>query len=163
MKAWQVLNKTCSCQNGTFKTKSIEIKVSSRSKHKPVTFTQNILACTSCNLPKIDKKTQEALEIQAKAVAAKQQGLLTGDEIFLLRKNLNMTRDQFGEYLHVLPLSIYMWEKRGRIQNKSTDALIRLKCDPKYLSEHREEINKIFLRKREVLRYNSALKGRSPA
>lgn len=101
----------------------------------------------SCNLPKIDKKTQEALEIQAKAVAVKKQGLLTGDEIFLIRKNLNMTRDQFGEYLHVLPLSIYLWEKRGRIQNKSTDSLIRLKCDPKYLSEHREEINKIFLRR----------------
>ena len=142
MKAWKVLNKTCSCQKGSVKTKSIEIRVSSRSKHRPVTFTRNILVCTSCNLPKIDKKTQEALEIQAKAMAAKQQGLLTGDEIFLLRKNLNMTRDQFGEYLQVLPLSIYLWENRGRVQNKSTDELIRLKCDLKYLEAHKKALKK---------------------
>lgn len=142
MKAWKVLNKTCSCQNGTFKTKSIEIRVSSRSKHKPVTFTQNILVCISCNLPKIDKKTQESLESQAKAVAAKQQGLLTVDEIKGLRTSLKMSQEQFGNYLRVLPLSVYLWENRGRLQNKSTDELIRLKCNLEYLEAQKEVLKK---------------------
>lgn len=146
MKIWGILNKTCNCkERGSFEVKNIEITMASRSK--PITFPYEVSICSACNLPSFDQQTQEALEKKAKQQFIENHGLLSSGEIKEFRKRLKMTRDQFGEYLHVLPLSIYMWEKRGRIQNKSSDELIRLKCNPTYLAEHEEEINRIILRR----------------
>jgi len=146
MKIWKILNKTCNCkEKGSFEVKNIEITMASRSK--PLTFSHDVPICKMCDLPHLDQETRGILQGMAKEQIIEKHGLLRSEEIKAIRKGLKMSRDQFGEYLHVLPLSIYMWEKRGRIQNKSSDELIRLKCDSKYLAEHEEEINRIILRR----------------
>lgn len=141
MKKPIILTETCRCKNkGSLEVKSIEISVAAHSK--PLTFQRSVPICKNCRLPFLDEQLQEKLQKHAKELIVKREGLLTGDEIKEIRESLNMSKNEFGKYLHVLPLSVYLWENRGRIQNKSTDELIRLKCDLEYLEAHKEMLKK---------------------
>lgn len=80
---------------------------------------------------------QDKIEWQNK----RKQELLSGEEIFKIRNDLKMNRQEFGRYLNVLPTTLYLWERRGRLRSKSTDLLIRLKCHPKYIEAHPEELH----------------------
>lgn len=142
MKKPAILTDTCRCKNKTqLELKNVEISMSSRSK--PITFDHSVPVCSSCHLPLLDEQLQQKLQERTKELVREREGLLTANEIKEMREALKMSLEQFGEYLRILPLSVYLWEKKGRLQNRSTDELIRVKCDPKYVQAHQEEITRV--------------------
>lgn len=68
-------------------------------------------------------------------------GLLTMDEIDSLRRNLNMTLQEFADYVFVGIATLKRW-RRGEIQTQALDCLVRLRADPKCLQEAKTELDR---------------------
>ena len=87
----------------------------------------NSRICTYCNLPKITK--DQAEEAVRKAIKEKQreQKLLNGDEIRVLRNKMGMTVRAFGEFLGISFNYLSAVENFRWIQSKGNDQIIRIK------------------------------------
>jgi|SRR5450432_2624672 len=86
------------------------------------------LRCQECGFQTMDSgQSSEFTKAVSDAYRAA-HGLLTGKEIRALRLRLNMTQQQFADYLGTGVASVKRWES-GQIQDRAMDQLIRLKAD----------------------------------
>ena len=67
--------------------------------------------------------------------------LLTSEEIKRARERLGMNQEEFAAYLGVGVASIKRWEL-GKIQDASSDQLIRLKSDPERAANNSAEVRR---------------------
>lgn len=149
--------KSCCCLEKASKTKTQKIKISRCCRKEEFTFVAELPVCLVCNNPRINKEEEERLQMETNRLYQKKYGLLLPEEIEALRKGLKLSRNGFAEYLRVIPLTIWFWERKGRVQDKSMDELIRLKCSPEYTSMHMSELNKIKKLKPDDLTGNRVL------
>lgn len=148
--------KTCECTvQKSFKIKNIQ--VSHFARKECFEFFTELPICSSCNLPIVGKEEEEKLQMEASRLYQKKHGLLLPEEITALRKKLGLSRNGFAEYLRVIPLTVWFWERKGRAQDRSTDELIRLKCSPEYVSMNQGELNTIKKIKQNDLTGNRSL------
>jgi len=87
------------------------------------------LVCPRCGYATVDGKDMpEYMRLVADAYRCK-HGLLTSEEIRRRRKRLGMSQAAFAKHLRVGVASVKRWEM-GKVQDSSSDELIRLKTDP---------------------------------
>lgn len=134
----------CECKNTNQQSFKIrKVQVSHLARKEIFKFCMELPVCSVCNNPRVGKEEEEKLQMEANHLYQKKHGLLLPEQIEGFRKQLGLSRNGFAEYLRVIPLTVWFWERKGRAQDRSTDELIRLKCSPEYVSMHSDEINRI--------------------
>ena len=96
--------------------------------------------CMSCGRVVILGKNVRAYHRVVSDAYRRKVGLLTMDEIDRLRRNLKMTWPEFASYVFVGIATLKRW-KRGEIQTRALDRLIRLTADPRFLEATRRELH----------------------
>ncbi len=100
-------------------------------------FHAEVPICDTCNKLVMSEELEDALQRKANDIYRKEHEMLSGDEIKHIRKDvLQMSREKFADYLSVAPQSIWYWESKGRLHDKSTDQLMRIKASSYYLEKH---------------------------
>lgn len=86
------------------------------------------LVCPRCGFATVEGKDMpEYMRLVADAYRSK-HGLLTSEEIRERRRRAGMSQAGFADYLRVGVASLKRWEM-GKVQDASSDELIRLKTD----------------------------------
>ena len=91
-------------------------------------------ACSKCEWITIDLQQTDELRKRTADAYRKKHGLLTSEEIKTLRKLLRVNQRQFATLIGVGEASIKRWET-WLVQEKSSDELIRLKCEKELLRD----------------------------
>jgi putative zinc finger/helix-turn-helix YgiT family protein len=86
------------------------------------------LACSVCGWTTIDAEQTDELRRRTADAYRTKHGLLTSEEIKTLRQLLGKTQREFASMISVGEASIKRWET-WLVQEKSSDQLIRLKCE----------------------------------
>ena len=86
--------------------------------------------CSVCAFQTMDSIQSEEFTRRLSDAYRSANGLLTSDEIRSLRNRIQMTQQEFANFLPVGVASLRRWEL-GQIQDRAMDQLIRLKTDPK--------------------------------
>lgn len=124
--------KCVKCGNKTFEKKqeraSIEIK------GEKVDYIAEIDVCSSCGMQSASDEQMRLSYVNASDAYRKKHHLLISAEIVGFREKMDMTQEEFAEYLGVGVASLKRWEN-GAIQEKANDELIRLKCSEEKLNE----------------------------
>lgn len=100
------------------------------------------LRCERCGFQTIDSGQSSEFTRLVSDAYRQSRGLLTGAEIRARRIRLQMTQQQFAEYLGPGIASVKRWEA-GQIQDKAMDELIRLKTDPVAAKHNLEELRRL--------------------
>jgi putative zinc finger/helix-turn-helix YgiT family protein len=87
-----------------------------------------VLACSKCGWTTIDLQRADELRKLTGDAYRKKHGLLTSEQIKACRKLIGMTQREFASFLGVGEASVKRWET-WLVQEKSSDNLIRLKCE----------------------------------
>lgn len=112
-----------------------QIKTSGAVRGESFAVTATGLACKDCGFQTLEGEQFDEYRVKLADAYRKKHGLLTTGEIIQYRENLNMTQDQFAEYLRIGIASVKRWEL-GKIQDQSSDELIRLKCDETFAEKN---------------------------
>lgn len=108
------------------------------------------LRCAECGFQTADSgQSSEFTRLVSDAYREK-HGLLTSAEIRSRRMQLQMTQQQFAEYLGPGIASVKRWES-GQIQDKAMDELIRLKTDATAAKQNLEELRRLRIPEQCVL------------
>jgi putative zinc finger/helix-turn-helix YgiT family protein len=116
------------CDNETFVTKLdavIEQQFRGETLYVPINVAW---ACSECGLVAVDDNQVDELRRHTADVYREKHGLLTSSAIRALRKFLKMNQRDFAAFVGVGEASIKRWET-WLVQERSSDQLIRLKCD----------------------------------
>lgn len=124
--------KCVKCGNKTFEKK--QERASTEVKGEKVDYIAEIDVCSKCGTQSASDDQMQMSYINASDAYRKKHHLLISDEIISFRKKMDMTQEEFAEYLGVGVASLKRWEN-GAIQEKANDELIRLKCSEEKLSE----------------------------
>lgn len=124
--------KCIKCGNRTFEKK--EERASVEIKGERVDYIAEVDVCVKCGMESASDEQMQLSFIRASDAYRRKYRLLTSDEIVGFRKKMDMTQDDFAQYLGVGVASLKRWEN-GAIQEKANDELIRLKCSEEKLSE----------------------------
>ena len=95
--------------------------------------------CSKCGWVTVDLKQADELRKRTADAYRKKHGLLTSDEIKTLRKLLRINQREFAKLVGVGEASIKRWET-WLVQEKSSDELIRLKCERKLSEQHAQKL-----------------------
>jgi putative zinc finger/helix-turn-helix YgiT family protein len=100
------------------------------------------LVCPNCRFTTVDGGDMaEYMRLVADAYRKKHK-LLTSDEIRRRRSRLGMSQAQFADYTGVGVASLKRWEM-GKVQDASSDELIKLRTDEKAASENLRRIQRL--------------------
>jgi putative zinc finger/helix-turn-helix YgiT family protein len=100
------------------------------------------LVCPGCGFTTVEGVDMpEYMRLVADAYRKKHK-LLTSDEIRLRRQRLGMSQARFSEYLGVGIASLKRWEM-GKVQDASSDELIRLRTNEKAASDNLKRIRRL--------------------
>ena len=100
------------------------------------------LACPNCGFITVDGDDMpEYMRLVADAYRRK-HNLLTSNEIRRRRQQLRMSQARFADYIGVGIASLKRWEM-GKIQDTSSDELIKLRTDEKAASENLKGIQRL--------------------
>jgi len=124
--------KCIKCGNRTFEKK--EERASVEIKGERVDYIAEVDICTKCGLDSASDEQMQLSYVRASDAYRRKYHLLTSEEIVGFRKKMNMTQDEFAQYIGIGVASLKRWEN-GAIQEKGNDELIRLKCSEEKLSE----------------------------
>lgn len=105
-----------------------------------VSVTLSAPQCMNCGHVVILGRNVRAYHRAVSEAYRRNVGLLTMDEIDRLRRNLTMTWPEFASYVFVGIATIKRW-RRGEIQTQALDRLVRLRADPRFLDEARNELH----------------------
>ncbi len=119
---------------GNKKLEKKQERASLEIKGEKVDYIAEVDVCTKCGMQSASDEQMQLSFINASDAYRKKYHLLTSNEIVNFRKKMNMTQDQFANYLGVGVASLKRWEN-GAIQEKANDELIRLKCSKEKLTE----------------------------
>ena len=108
------------------------------------------LKCDRCGFQTIDSGQSSEFTRLVSDAYRESHGLLTGAEIRARRMQLDMTQQQFAEYLGPGIASVKRWEA-GQIQDKAMDELMRLKTDPVAARHNLEELRRLHFPEQCVL------------
>ena len=97
--------------------------------------------CASCGEVVLLGKHVRAYHRAVSDAYRRKVGLLTIDEIDSLGRNLNMTLQEFADYVFVGIATLKRW-RRGEIQTQALDRLVRLRADPRFLEEAKAELDR---------------------
>ena len=126
----------CTC-SGSAQSEKTRKDIDRRIAGEVIRFSMEVPTCSACGKMLLTNDLDNQLEHQALKLYKNKYELLSGDEIKDIRVNvLNMSQDQFADYLSVCPTSIFLWERKNRPQDRSTDQLIRIKSSPEYVEKH---------------------------
>lgn len=125
------------CEKGRLRLR--KMLVQKELKGEDLQFFATVLSCDSCNKWEIPISEADSFGLALDAAYRERVGLLFPKQIREYRERLGMNQEEFAAYLGVGPASIKRWEL-GAIQDKSSDELIRLKCDAAYASRHLREL-----------------------
>lgn len=83
--------------------------------------------CPKCKESYIDIPSPELIHIIIALVISSKEGMLSGEEIRFMRKELGMTGKAFAHFIGVSPITLSRWENDSGSANKSEahDRLIR--------------------------------------
>ena len=109
-------------------------------KGERVSVTLNAPQCMNCGRVVILGKSVRAYHRAVSDAYRRKAGLLTIDEIDRLRRNLKMTWPEFASYVFVGIATLKRW-RRGEIQTRALDRLVRLRTDPLFIEEARSELH----------------------
>ncbi|MCM2353112.1 MAG: DUF4065 domain-containing protein [Pseudobdellovibrio sp.] len=124
--------KCVKCGSKKFETK--QERASVEIKGEQIDYIADMDVCANCGLSVASDDQMHTSYVNASDAYRKKHQLLTSTEIIVFRSNMNMTQEQFAEYLGVGVASLKRWEN-GSIQEKANDELIRLKCSEEKLNE----------------------------
>jgi len=111
-------------------------------KGEAFSVTLPALVCPSCGFTTVEGVDMpEYMRLVADAYRKKHR-LLTSDEIRRRRQRLGMSQLRFSEYLGVGIASLKRWEM-GKVQDTSSDELIRLRTDEKAASDNLKRIRRL--------------------
>jgi len=85
------------------------------------------MVCAACGYTTLHAGQLDAFRTKLADLYREKHGLLTSQQIREIRTQLQMTQEEFANYLKVGLASVKRWEL-GQAQDKSNDELIRLKC-----------------------------------
>jgi len=85
--------------------------------------------CSECGFSILADGQSDKLRMKTVDAYRNKHGLLTSFEMVARRKKMVMTQQQFADHVGVGIASIKRWEG-GRVQDPSSDALIRIKTEP---------------------------------
>ena len=108
-------------------------------KGEPVSVTVNVPQCRNCGRVVILGKHSRAYHRAVSEAYRRKMGLATMEEIDSLRRRLKMTWPEFASYVLVGIATLKRW-KRGEIQTRALDRLVRLQADPRFLDEARSKL-----------------------
>jgi len=97
------------------------------------------MVCPQCGFKTLNPSQMDDFRSLLSEAYRKKYGLLTSGEIVDYRSRLDMTQEEFAEYLGVGVASLKRWEL-GKIQDPSSDELIRLRSDPNYAAKNVSEV-----------------------
>lgn len=118
--------KCLECGNEKFTVKDVPETVDF--KGLTITVSTPSYVCDSCNFTLTDTEQMNAFRRAVSDKYRQIKGLLTSEEIKAYRNRLDMSQEQFADYLKVGVASIKRWETYF-IQDESQDDHIRLKCE----------------------------------
>lgn len=100
------------------------------------------LACPKCGFTTVEgEDMSEYMRLVADAYRSK-NGLLTSEDIRNRRSRLGMSQAEFATYLGVGVASVKRWEL-GKVQDGSSDALIRLRTDEEEARRNLERVREV--------------------
>lgn len=97
------------------------------------------MVCPQCGFKTLGPDQMDDFRLQLSEGYRKKQGLLTSKEIVDYRNRLDMTQEEFADYLGVGIASLKRWEL-GKIQDPSSDKLIRLCADPDFAERNAVDV-----------------------
>lgn len=108
----------------------------------PLRFSAPGMRCDSCSYETVT--VAQAAEYNRAMVDAyrSHEGLLTSDDIRAARQRLDMSQQDFADYLGVGIASVKRWEW-GQVQEKSLDKLIRVLTDPAEAERVAQRVRKL--------------------
>jgi putative zinc finger/helix-turn-helix YgiT family protein len=121
------------CDNETFVAKPDAV-IEQQFKGETLHVQTPGLACSKCGWVTVDAAQADELRRRTADAYRKQHGLLTSDAIRALRQLLSMNQRDFAAFVGVGEASVKRWET-WLVQEKSSDELIRLKCDSRIREE----------------------------
>ncbi len=86
--------------------------------------------CAACGRTRTDRRA----EIARHAAICEHQGLLAPERVKAIRKNKDMSRQEFSDAYGIPPASMERWENGKLLQNRSMDKLLRAIEDPASLN-----------------------------
>jgi putative zinc finger/helix-turn-helix YgiT family protein len=116
------------------------IKLSGERNGESFTVSIPGLVCSKCGFSTVSNKQSGKFTQAISDAYRAAHGLLTGAELRRLRIELEMSQQEFAEYLGVGVASVKRWEC-GQIQDKAMDELIRLKTDLKAALRNAHQLN----------------------
>ena len=97
------------------------------------------MVCPQCGFKTLNSSQMDDFRLQLSETYRKKHDLLTSEEIIEYRGRLNKTQEEFADYLGVGVASLKRWEL-GKIQDPSSDKLMRLCSDPDFAERNAVEI-----------------------
>lgn len=136
--AWEAQAMNCiQCRKANLSKKPGQIPGELRGER--FTVTMEALVCPKCGYRTVDgPQMAEYMRLVADAYRSK-HGLLTSEQIRARRRHLGMSQAAFAEYLGVGVASVKRWEM-GKVQDRSSDKLIRLRADENEASRNLKRI-----------------------
>jgi putative zinc finger/helix-turn-helix YgiT family protein len=102
------------------------------------------MVCRKCGYATLHASQIDAFSTAVADAYRKCHGLLTSSEIRKIRGDLGMSQEEFAAYLSVGLASVKRWEL-GKVQEKSMDDLVRIKCS---LPSARRNVERLMVLKR---------------
>jgi putative zinc finger/helix-turn-helix YgiT family protein len=97
------------------------------------------MVCPQCGFKTLNPSQMDDFRLQLSEAYRKKHGLLTSKDIVDYRARRDMTQEDFADYLGVGVASLKRWEL-GKIQDPSSDKLIRLCADPDFAERNAVEV-----------------------
>jgi len=82
--------------------------------------------CTVCGERHLDPEQIRIFEGKVIEAHRKAKGLLSAEEIYLVRKQLDISKERLEKILNLNPKSFYRWENGLSIQSDAVDTMLRL-------------------------------------
>jgi putative zinc finger/helix-turn-helix YgiT family protein len=121
------------CDNETFVAKPDAV-IEQQFKGETLQVQTHASACSKCGSVTLDVTQADELRRRTADAYRKKHGLLTSDAIRALRQLLDMNQREFAAFVGVGEASVKRWET-WLVQEKSSDELIRMKCDSRLREE----------------------------
>jgi putative zinc finger/helix-turn-helix YgiT family protein len=114
------------CDNEEFALKS-DALVEQEFRGERITVASPVMVCKKCGWQTLIEGQMDELGRRTSDAYRERHNLLTSGQIRDARLSLNMTQQQFADFLRVGVASIKRWEN-WHVQDPSSDELIRVKC-----------------------------------
>ena len=132
------------CGKGQLKTQETTVSAAFRGSLFDVRTVANV--CPKCGYKSIPAKHADNFGVALADAYRRKHDLLTSTQLKEIRKELDLTQEEFATYLHVGVASVKRWEG-GLGQDRAMDQLIRLRTDPFVARRNYEQLSRRLARR----------------